>query len=236
MKISRYAILSSLVFATTVAFGQTLPPPAFAGQSYWFGPGPSALTLSSSTQDFGGYSEMYQDANGTWQAGPNGGPAFDQVRTGTNGPTPIMISDFSVRTSMTVAPYIYVDGYFGLAATLTGFGGTWPMSLGSSRCFILHNCTIGVAAGDFGNLSNLSGTTVPLSLVLQYANYANPGNFSGSGNLPSTGSPYFFLQVDPADDEGILQVDILRSAGTPSGPLTAGNYTSQDGQFIVSSL
>jgi len=230
-------LLFAVVAAPILATAQTLPPPSYAGQNYWFGPGPSALTLSSSTQDFGGYSEMYQDGSGTWTSGVSGGPAFDEFRTATNAGHPIMISDYSVRTSMTVSPYIYVDGYFGLSATLSGYGGTtWPLSLGGSRCFIVHNCPINIAAGDFGNLSNSSGTTVPLSLVLQYADYANPGSFSGSGNLPQTGAQYFSVDISPANDEGILQVDILRSAGQPVGPLTAGAYSSQDGQFIVSSV
>src|SRR4029079_14047096 len=114
-----------------IAASQTLPPPPFAGQSYWYGPGPSAFTVSSSSQTDGGYSEMYV-SGGNWVAGVNGGPAFVGVSAGGASIT----STFNVTTTLTIEPYIYVDGYFGVTASVSGFGGG-AIEVGTSRFFVL---------------------------------------------------------------------------------------------------
>lgn len=230
MKISRILVLTASAFVSSVALGQTLPPPAFHGQSYWFGPGPTAMSVSSSTQDFGGYAEMVRDATSTWVGTASGGPAFNGFVSGTSNNHQILLSNFRLNTSVSVQPYIYVDGYFGVSANLTGFTGGFPVDLGASRVFILHNCPISMDVVNFEDLYRAGpfgpGPNLPTSYVVSYASYTNPGSYSGSSSPFAGGTQQaFVLNVDPVQDDGILQIDISRSISQPGSALVADTYT-----------
>jgi len=229
VKISRALVLSCFALASAAAYGQTLPPPDYAGQSYWFGPGPQGLSVTSTSQNSGGYGDM--STNGSnWSAGATGGPAFQAFEDfGTNGRL-----TFTVSSAVTVAPYIYVDGYFGLAATLTGLSTSGPINIGSSRLYVLHNTPLNINSFNFTNLTGVSGSTFDLACTFTLRNYANPGNFSSTQVVHSATAEHAYLNVDVSDDDGILEVDIARTI-TPVGAIRAGSY-SGTGQFIVTSL
>lgn len=214
-------LLTTLVISAatmSVAMAQTLPPPNFAGQSYWFGPGPSAYSVTDTTQNSGGYAEFSTINNlGTiWNPIQSGGPAVQ----GTFG-GPQAVGQFLSTTTMHVQAYIYIDGYFGLETRVTGATGGSAVNVGTSRFFVVHNCPIQLVQQAFTNLNGPA--TYPQEVLFTMSDYTNPGNYSTSVNvLPAT---TYTTTISPTDDEGILQVDATRFATLPSLAV-AGDYTA----------
>ena len=229
MKVSRIAVFAPIALASAISLAQTLPPPDFAGQSYWYGPGPQASTLGASSQNNGGYGEMTTNGS-NWSAGATGGPAFVAFQDfGISGQL-----DFSVSTAVTVSPYIYVDGYFGLAASINGFGSTGPMNIGSSKLYVLHNTPLNIHSYNFTNLGGVSGGHFDLTCTFTFRNYATPANFTTTQVVHGATAETAYLNVDVADDDGILEVEINRSI-SPVGTIRAATYTGT-GVFLVTSL
>ena len=224
---TRFAIAFLTVSCAAISSGQALPPPSYAGQSYWFGPGPSAYSLDSSSQTDGAFAE-HAYLGGTYVATNGGGPAFQ----GSNDTASTFQSSFWVRTNFTIMPYIYVDGYFEVDANVHGFSpGT--VNLGASRFYVLHNVgiTIGSVFG-FSDFQSLGGPLLVAHYSIDYHNYANPGAFSGS--LPLNSATPFSFSVFQYQSDGLLEVNINRSVtvttGIPAVPYTAG------GDLYVSSM
>jgi len=215
----RFLLLFVILILSAISAAQTLPPPAFAGQSYWFGPGPAALSSTGFTQDTGGYSELYK-TSGTWTAGVNGGPAFSHNDT---QPTYIA-SYFNVSTDLVVEPYIYVDGYFGTTATVSGFSGG-AVGLGSSRFYVIHNVPIRMAGIGFSDLNQVpSGASLTIAYDIVYSGYTNPGYSNTIHFTTDNGiGGHFDVTISNTDDNGILQVEPHRSATLPNN-LAAATY------------
>ena len=229
MKILPLSLAASFIFVSAIGYSQTLPPPAFAGQSYWFGPGPSAMSVVSSGQTDGGYAEMYQSP--AWTAS-GGGPALLSTSAGTNA-----TASFLSQTTLTISPYIYVDGYFSVVATATGFGGG-TVNVGTSRFFVLHNTPVELILNGFTNLGSGSfgvAPTLQTTYHFDFIDYTNPANFTDSTDIIAAdlGAGSFTTLIDNIQDEGILQVDVSRSSAVPAG-ISAGQYVGQGVIHVLS--
>ena len=221
MKFLKISLLSSALILSGISAAQTLPPPAFAGQTYWFGPGPSSYFVAEYFQVSGGYSEMY-DLGPTWVVSQSGGPAFLNSSAGASN----VQSVFTVSTNLDVMPYIYVDGYFGLNTRIAGYSSGSPFVIGDSRFFVVHNTPLNIEIFGFNDMVGPGGATVRYETALEYMNYANPGSYTGFSLGVSSASPANIanVNIDPADSGGILEVNIRRTVLT-TGSLVAGSYT-----------
>jgi hypothetical protein len=178
--------------------------------------------VSSTIQTDGGYAEMLGQSGGGWTVGVFGGPAFMGFPTSST-------ANFLSNTLLTVAPYIYVDGYFSVTASLSGFtGGT--VNIGTSRFYVIHNTPILLSGENFGKLAHLGAGAIPdleTTYNFDYLDYNNPLNFSGSQSLVGSNSANAFsVSIDNLNDEGILQVDITRNTAVPTGT-PAGQFFGQ---------
>jgi len=219
IRLSATFAISALTMS--VALGQTLPPPAYAGQSYWFGPGPASYSVTNTVQQSGGYAEFVANTSGTiWTPTQMGGPALVGAFGG-----PQAEADFNAETTLHIQPYIYVDGYFGLDTRLAGAIGGSSVNVGTSRFYIVHNCPIQLVQQGFTNLtgSGPSPAVYAQDVLFTMTDYANPSNYSTTLTVhPAT---LYTTSISPTDDEGILQVDATRLATLPNLAI-AGDYTS----------
>lgn len=227
MRVVKLVSLISMISMGAVAFGQTLPPPDFAGQSYWFGPGPSAMSLQSSSQDTGGWAELTNNG-ATWAVGGSGGPALVSTSATPTSANAV----FSVPTSVNIQPYIYIDGYFGLTASISGFG-AGDVNLGSSRFYVIHNVPVQVTGFGFGDLVGPGPTTLQASYLVTYTSYTQP-TVTDNFTFPGGASGSVSLNLDPTTDEGISFVDIQRTVSV-TAQAQGGAYTAS-GSVMVSTL
>jgi len=230
MKISKLAVLTALSAFSCLAACQSFPPPPAAGQSYWFGPGPSQYSPSSNVQDTGGYAEMYQSNPGNWVFGATGGPAY----AGSNLPSNAQVL-FAMSTVVNITPYIYVDGYFGTTANVHGFQQVGTYNADMSRFYVLHNTTIQVAGNGFTNVG-LGGPSGTPSIGVVYnfliADYNNLG-YSATASATGGTSDFVVFTVDTVSDGGTLQVDVRRYMTFPSG-LPSGQYSGTANVLVTS--
>lgn len=227
MKISRALIFAATLAVSSFAMSQTLPPPSFAGQNYWFGPGPATYSNTSASQTRGGFSEMYS-TNGIWLGGVGGGPAFYNSQPSGAG----FESTFTMTSDLTVEPYVYIDGYFGTQASVNGFTGQ-NVAVGTSRFFVLHNVPVDVTFSGFTDFV-LSGQPSILShFSFQLYNYSTAALLRAGGLNGDDGLVYT-TTLDNALDGGVMQVDCNRLALLNTN-VAAGTY-SANGQVTITAF
>ena len=224
MKILKTCLPFVFVCAAVLAHSQALPPPAYNGQSYWFGPGPSSASVISSSQTDGGYAEMIGDLNtGDVSAGVSGGPAF----TGFSGGTPApMTASFLSKTTVTIEPYVYIDGYFSVSCDISGFGSAGPIDLGASRFFIIHNDSIELDINSVSKLfpgGNVNAVGIPLTLHVSLSDYKTSASVYTNTIVGGSGGSLTFLDPTIYDDV-IAQVDLDRTMDLTGLNPNAGQY------------
>ena len=139
MKITRLAITAFAALAVTSAMAQSAAPGTPTGpngEAYWFGPGPAAhkVKFDSKVMTLGDRAWFEWDSAFGFTQYSN--VAFVAANTAN------FQVNINAPTTITVLPYVYVDGYFGLSAAVQGWGTTANLDLGFSRFYILHNAPV----------------------------------------------------------------------------------------------
>lgn len=223
-------ITAALTGAVAMAQFPSAPPGTPVGpngEAYWFGPGPAPhqVIWNSKSMTLGDRAWFEWDS-------AFGFIQYQNIQAG-GGNTSNFFVQFNAPTYITVRPYVYVDGYFGLSAAVQGWGTTANLDLGFSRFYILHNAPVFVRF--FGNNAFLDpfqaiGPYGYNRIDIDYTAFVRPRLQSGlpAANVrtvnfgPLSGSGLCYL--DPTFDTNFFaEVDIQRRA-TVYWNNPAGNY------------
>ncbi len=241
MKMTRIAVAAFAVLAVSSAMAQSAAPSTPVGpngEGYWFGPGPAnhSVAYNSKTMTLGDRAWFEWDS------------AFGFTQYGNvasaSGNTSTFQVNINAPTYITVKPYVYVDGYFGVAASVQGWGTTANLDLGFSRFYILHNAPVfvrffannafldpGQAIGPYG-FNRIDMTYQAIVRPRLQSGFVGPVvrtvNFG-----PTAGAGLTYL--DPSFDTNFFaEIDIARKA-TVYWNNPAGNYKAT-GLVVVSNF
>ncbi len=153
-----------------------------------------------------------------WTTGVSGGPAYQgHISAGS------LTQQFGVTSDLTISPYVYIDGYFGTQAAISGYTGQ-NVSAGTSRFFILHNVPVEVSFSNFTSFEAPGRSPILAHYGFQLFTYDTLTLIRAGGFDGDLGQTYT-TSVDNSLDNGVLQVDCIRLAllnsNTPSDTYTA---------------
>ena len=231
----------------TAALAQSAAPPIPIGpngEAYWFGPGPSAHALkfgSSTMNTNGGFDRAWFSWDSAF-----GFTAYANVAAVPIADPFTFQVNINAPTYITVLPYVYVDGYFGLSAAVQGWGTTANLNLGFSRFYILHNAPVFVRFIGFTNATLQPPFSAGIygynTIAMTYQATVRPFlQSTGAGGAiytqfnfgPTSGNGLAYLDPTMATNF-FAQIDIARTAtvywNNPAGPYKA------NGLVIVSNF
>ncbi len=241
MNLNRIATTALVALSALSAVAQSAAPSTPVGpngESYWFGPGPAnhKVVLGSTSMTLGDRAWFEWDS-------AFGFTQYGNVSYASGNPTSFQVS-IDAPTFITVKPYVYVDGYFGLSASVQGWGTTADLDLGFSRFYVLHNAPVFIRA--FANNAFLDpGQAIgPYGfnrIDMTYSATVRPRLQSGFigpvvrsfnfGPTAGVGSAY----LDPTNDTNFFaEIDIARKA-TVYWNNPAGNYKAV-GTVVISNF
>ncbi len=239
MILNRIAISALVAVAALSATAQVSAPATPVGpngESYWFGPGPAnhKVKFDSKVMTLGDRSWFEWDS-------AFGFANYQNVSFVSNNTATFRV-DIGAPTTINVLPYVYVDGYFGVSASVQGWGTTANLDLGFSRFYVLHNSPVFV---------RMSATNAVLqgpasiygynTIAMTYSATVRPRLSSGvtapivrNFNFgPTAGIGQCYL--DPTNDTNFFaEIDIFRKA-TVYWNNPAGTYRAL-GTVVVSNF
>jgi hypothetical protein len=220
MNKTRFALAAFAALASVAAMAQVNQPSKPSGpngEPFWFGPGPKAHAYIANSSIMDPNSRAWYE----WDSYTGGWSGANNLIGSAN--TTAFLDYVRADTTINVKPYVYVDGYFGLSADVSGWGTNFNIDLGFSRFYVLHNAPVYLYFQSFQDAILQSIPTGPFGygkIAMDYRCEIRPwlspgvaGPIVRNFTFGPTSTPLGQAYLDPRyDSDFFAQVDIYRKA------------------------